>query len=251
MTQLKLLGVRIDDIPLDELLRIMAELSRRKTSSIISNVNVHAMNIASKQKWFRDYLNDSRIVFCDGFGIWIGAFLQGKRIRNRYTPPDWIDKFIKSNDYAFRFFFLGSKEGVAERAAQSLLLRSPHFKVSGCQHGYFNMNRGSIENESVISKINASGADVLLVGFGMPLQEKWILDNHDRLSTKLILPVGALFDFLAGEIQRPPKWMTEHGLEWLGRLIIEPRRLWRRYLIGNPLFIWHVLLERLKLVHYN
>jgi N-acetylglucosaminyldiphosphoundecaprenol N-acetyl-beta-D-mannosaminyltransferase len=251
MTQHKLLGVKIDDISLEELLQRMSGLASRDSASVISNVNVHAMNIAAEQKWFRDYLNKSDLVFCDGFGVWMGAILQGKRIRNRYTPPDWIEEFTKLNKSAFRFFFLGSKEGVAERAAQALLKKNPNFKFSGAQPGFFNKNVESAENQAVIENINAAQTDVLLVGFGMPLQEKWITENRTRLAVKLILPVGALFDFLAGEVRRPPKWMTEHGLEWLGRLMIEPRRLWRRYILGNPIFLWRVLLEKFNLVNFD
>jgi N-acetylglucosaminyldiphosphoundecaprenol N-acetyl-beta-D-mannosaminyltransferase len=88
-----------------------------------------------------------------------------------------------------------------------------------------------------------------VVGFGMPAQEKWILENWNSLNVHIVFPVGAFFDYLAGDVVRAPRWMTDHGLEWLGRLLIEPRRLWKRYVIGNPLFIWRVLLQKLKMIN--
>ena len=116
--------------------------------------------------------------------------------------------------------------------------------IAGAQHGYFDKSPDSVENEAVLQAINATRPDILLVGLGMPLQERWLMENWDRIEAKVALPVGALFDYLAGEFPRAPRWMTDHGLEWLGRLIIEPRRLWRRYLLGNPRFLWQVLKQR-------
>jgi N-acetylglucosaminyldiphosphoundecaprenol N-acetyl-beta-D-mannosaminyltransferase len=100
----------------------------------------------------------------------------------------------------------------------------------------------------VLQAINATSPDILLVGLGMPIQERWLMENWGFVKAKVALPVGALFDYLAGEIPRAPHWMTDHGLEWLGRLIVEPRRLWRRYLLGNPRFLWLVLKQRLGLL---
>jgi N-acetylglucosaminyldiphosphoundecaprenol N-acetyl-beta-D-mannosaminyltransferase len=82
----------------------------------------------------------------------------------------------------------------------------------------------------------------------MPLQEKWIMENFDRLDVKVVMPVGAAFDYVSGNVRRAPHWMTDHGLEWLGRMLIEPKRLWRRYVIGNPLFLWRILLQRIGLL---
>ena len=98
----------------------------------------------------------------------------------------------------------------------------------------------------MLTKKNRYGPDLLIVGFGMPLQERWIEANWPALSTRIALPVGAAIDYLAHETPRAPSWMTNHGLEWLGRLLIEPRRLWRRYLIGNPLFVARVVAQWLR-----
>jgi N-acetylglucosaminyldiphosphoundecaprenol N-acetyl-beta-D-mannosaminyltransferase len=108
-----------------------------------------------------------------------------------------------------------------------------------------------MENREVVARINRAVPDILLVGFGMPLQEKWIAENRAGLDASVIMTVGAAFDYLAGEVRRAPRWATTRGLEWLGRLLVEPHRLWRRYLIGNPLFFWRVFLQKLKLPGRN
>ena len=126
-----------------------------------------------------------------------------------------------------------------------------YFQVIGTHHGYFNKTPGHPQNEAVIKSINAAKPDILLIGFGMPIQEKWIMENYDRLDVKVFMPVGAAFDYVSGNVRRAPRWMTDHGLEWLGRLIIEPRRLWKRYIIGIPLFFYRVLLQKFGLLKFE
>jgi N-acetylglucosaminyldiphosphoundecaprenol N-acetyl-beta-D-mannosaminyltransferase len=142
-------------------------------------------------------------------------------------------------------FFLGTQQPIVEKAARVLKESYPDLKILGVHNGFFDKEPKSLENEEVLSRINSVNPDILVVGFGMPLQEKWIMENLDRLQIKVVIPVGAFFDYLAGETPRAPRWMTDNGLEWLGRLIIEPRRLWKRYVIGNPLFIWRVFIHHI------
>lgn len=142
-------------------------------------------------------------------------------------------------------FFLGSKPGIAEKAAQRLQERHPNLVIAGTHHGYFDKTPGSLENEAIIQQINAARPNILIVAFGMPLQEKWLMENWERIDANIALTGGAVFDYISGELARAPRWMTDNGLEWLGRLLIEPGRLWKRYVIGNPLFLWRILLQRL------
>jgi N-acetylglucosaminyldiphosphoundecaprenol N-acetyl-beta-D-mannosaminyltransferase len=138
---------------------------------------------------------------------------------------------------------------VADKAAANLKARYPDLRIVGTHHGYFDKTQGCAENEAVIEQINTVKPNILIVGFGMPLQERWLMENWDRIDANVALTGGAVFDYVSGELRRAPRWMTENGLEWLGRLIIEPRRLWKRYLIGNPIFLWRVLKQRLRLLH--
>jgi len=247
----KIIGVRIDPIDKQKLNDSITDFVRRNKKTIISNVNIQALNIAYKNKWFRDFLNRSEIVFCDGFGIIVAGKILGFEIPERITYADWLWDLAELCDQNhFSLYFLGGKEQIADRAAQELKQRYPNLVISGTRDGFFNKTQGHPENKAVILAINAVKPDILSVGFGMPMQEKWIMENFDRLDVKVFLPVGAAFDYISGNVRRAPRWMTDHGLEWLGRLIIEPRRLWKRYLIGNPLFFYRILKQKLGLLKF-
>jgi N-acetylglucosaminyldiphosphoundecaprenol N-acetyl-beta-D-mannosaminyltransferase len=210
-------------------------------------VNISAVNLAQDLAWFRDFINRSDIAYCDGFGVKWGARLLGLQTPYRFTPPDWIALLAEEcARQHFSLYLLGAQPSVAEKVAVTLKKQFTDLTIAGTHHGYFDKTPGAGENKAVLEAINAAKPDILLVGFGMPIQERWLMENWDRLEVNVALPVGALFDYLAGEIPRAPHWMTDHGLEWLGRLIVEPRRLWRRYLIGNTRFLWLVLKERCK-----
>jgi N-acetylglucosaminyldiphosphoundecaprenol N-acetyl-beta-D-mannosaminyltransferase len=247
-----ILGVKVDMVSLDDLLGYILHIVQGRKKAIISNVNIHAINIANELEWFRNFINHSHLVFCDGFGVkWAANFLYGKELQ-RFTPPDWFGRLAEEcAKQRISIFFLGTRQNIIERAAAVLNEKYPELKIVGIHHGFFNKDASSSENQEVLDIINRLCPDILVVGFGMPSQEKWILDNWGQLQVHVVIPVGAFFDYLAGEVVRAPHWMTEHGLEWLGRLIIEPHRLWKRYIVGNPLFLWRVLLQKLKIRKYD
>ena len=241
--------IKIDDLDKREIINSIDNRITNNIKSIISYVNIYALNLSYEKKWFRDLLNRLGIIFCDGFGVILASAILGSKISNRNTPPDWIldlSEYCSKNNKTFGL--IGARDGVVQRVSSILIKHSQHLNIVFTQHGYFNKTPGHPENEAVITAINAAKPDILLVGFGMPMQEKWIMENFDRLDVKVFLPVGAAFDYISGNIPRAPRWMTDHGLEWLGRLIIEPRRLWKRYLIGIPLFFWRVLKQRLGIL---
>jgi len=245
--EVNLLGVKIDNISVEEVIAVIENSINISSKIIVSYVNIHALNIAYEKPWFRNFLNESQLVFCDGFGVHLGAKISGQKLNYRFTPPDWIDSLCEvAVQKHFSMYFLGSKPGIAKLAAEKLMERHPGLVIYN-HHGYF--NQAGYENDEVIKKINDSQACIVFVGMGMPMQEKWISDNIDKLSeVNALLPVGAMFDYVANVVPRGPKWMTNHGLEWLARLIIEPKRLWKRYIIGNPKFLYRVLLQRLGLL---
>lgn len=241
----ELLGVRIHDLSPDELISRITQYCLSGDLAVLANVNTHAMNIAYDNTEFRHYLNNASINFCDGVGVQLGARLLGEEIRYRLTPPDWIERLASScvaNDLSL--YFLGAKSGVAERAARNLEDLVPGIEISGTHHGYFDKSKNAAENVRIVDEIDSGKTNVLLVGFGMPQQENWIKENLGNLAINVVIPVGALFDYMAGDIYRAPRIVTDQGFEWLARLFVEPGRLWRRYIIGNPLFIWRVLKQR-------
>jgi len=248
----RILGVPVDALTVAELHTYLHERIASREKAMILNVNALAMNLAYEHTWLQSLFNDAALVFADGFGVVLGGRLLGYRIPERITYADWMWKLAEfAADHMVSFFFLGGKPGVAARAATKLTQKYPSLCITGVLDGYFDKTSGSTANEAVIQQINACRPDILLVGFGMPLQEKWLMENWDRIDARVALTGGAVFDYVAGEVTRAPRWMTDHGLEWLGRLVIEPRRLWKRYLIGNPLFLFRVLRQKLGLLKFD
>jgi N-acetylglucosaminyldiphosphoundecaprenol N-acetyl-beta-D-mannosaminyltransferase len=241
-----LLGIRFNAYEKEQFLQTLAKRLNRNEKTIVLSGNVHAFNLAYEQPWLHDFFNQADLIRLDGAGVRLGARLLGQALPARMTWADFIwDLAAFAAPRGYRLFFLGGRSGVAQAAAARLLARYPSLPIVGVHHGFFNKTAGHPENEAVLNHIAAARPDMLLVGMGMPLQERWLQANQDRLEATVIMTAGALFDYLSGRLQRPPLLFREHGLEWLGRLLIEPRRLWRRYLLGNPLFLWRVIQQRL------
>lgn len=241
-----ILGVGITPLTRSELIGAIVAAAREQRQMTIAYANIHALNLAYELPWFRELLNRSNLVFCDGVGVKLGAHLLGAKLPERFTPPDWLPALAEQCcDANLALYFVGAQPGVAARAASNMQVRYPGLRVVGVDHGHFDHGQGSADTEAVLARIGTSGADILLVGFGMPRQEQWLWQNRERITAPVVLPVGAALDYLAGTVRRGPRWMTDNGLEWLARLVFEPRRLWRRYVYGNPLFFLRVLQQRL------
>jgi N-acetylglucosaminyldiphosphoundecaprenol N-acetyl-beta-D-mannosaminyltransferase len=148
--------------------------------------------------------------------------------------------------HSLSLFLLGASDEVVAAARANLESRYPRLSIVGSHHGYFDKRPDCSENATVVRLINESRPDIVLVGMSVPVQERWLWENWEQLSASVALVVGAVFEMLAGTKRRPPRWMTDHGLEWLGRLLLEPRRLWRRYVLGNPAFVARVFREYLR-----
>jgi N-acetylglucosaminyldiphosphoundecaprenol N-acetyl-beta-D-mannosaminyltransferase len=239
-------GVPVHPIRLQELLLWLSQRLSLQQQTVVMYCNVYAVNIAQRHQTFRAAMKKADIIFCDGYGVRIAATLLQRRVPERFTPPDWIDQLLAlcaQNHY--RIFLLGGKPGVATGAIERLHRRFPEVQMTA-HHGYFACDGN--DNAGVLRAIHTYAPHILLVGMGMPRQEEWIYANQAYLSVPLIMTVGALFDYLAEEVPRGPRWLTDNGFEWLCRLIIEPRRLWRRYLLGNPYFAWLVARQMLHAI---
>ncbi len=237
------LGVKVDNINTSQLLETVLRFASGKSQRKVMYVNADCMLIAQKNDQYRQVLNRADLVYPDGTGVVLGARLLGFRMAGRSTAADFMPDFCGHlARRGLSVFLLGAREGVAKEAARRLLKRLPHLKIAGTHHGYFSKD----ETYEVITAVNNSHADVLLVGFGAPYQELWIHRYCAKLTPKVIWGVGGLFDFLSGRTPRGPKWLLDNGFEWLCRLAVEPRRLWRRYLFGNMIFISLVIRHRLR-----
>ena len=221
-----------------ELNSLISKAVKCKAKWIIANHNLNSLNIYHHNSEMRAFYNKADYIHIDGMAlVLLGKFLGIPCQRtHRVTYADWVWTLMaQAAQQDWRILYLGSKPGVAAKGAKVLKNKYSNLHIETI-HGYFNPSPDSPENQAVLEKINAYQPHVLMVGMGMPRQEQWILENIQYINTNAILPSGACIDYVAGAVKTPPRWMGKVGLEWLYRLITEPRRLWKRYLI-EPWFI--------------
>lgn len=204
-------------------------------------LNAHGSNLAASNKAFQAALK-AFWVFNDGVGVDIAAqILHGRMFPENLIGTDFTVRYLKESQRNWRVYLLGAKPGVAVAAAEALKTAAPRIEVAGIQDGYF-----PAEDAVRIARgIKSSGADLLLVAMGNPLQEIWIERYGAETGCSVMMGVGALFDFLSGDVPRAPHWVRRLRFEWAYRLALEPRRLAGRYLAGNPYFLARVLRARL------
>lgn len=236
-----LMDVRIHRLDRCTLLAWLTAALEHPRFHFVANVNAHALNMAWKRKAFRTALNTADICFVDGYGIIMAAKLCRMRLGMRLTLADWMPSFFGyCAARGIPLFWLGDTDEVGAAFETWIRRHYPDLPFAGRHHGFF--SRESEENDYVLEMINASGAKVLLVGMSMPIQEEWIVANRARLtSVRLALAAGGYARIATGIIPRGPRWMTDHGLEWFYRFLQQPGYTWKRYWLGNPLFLLRVL----------
>ncbi len=245
MDRVNVLGVGIDPLTLEQMLANIFESVAQARRLLITHANVTGLNLAYQQDWLRDFYKRCDLVYCDGMGVMLGARWLGLGIPERYTLADWAWPLAeRAAQQGATLYLLGNPPGVAEQAGEKLRQRYPSLRIAGAQHGFFDKAPGCSENQAVLEKINAAHPDILLVGFGMPLQERWLKENWPGLNAKVAITCGALFEYLSGDLRRGPRWMTQAYLEWLARLLISPRRYARRYLRDLPLFTYRIAKQK-------
>jgi N-acetylglucosaminyldiphosphoundecaprenol N-acetyl-beta-D-mannosaminyltransferase len=239
---------RIFDIPID--LGRPAELMRRITGWVgaggpprrVMYVNAHVLNQSREIPALRSALEQADLVYCDGYGVRLAAKALDVDIPHRMTGADWIWGLAALCETAGQsIYLLGSEPGVTAEAARRLNRWYPRLEITGTHHGFFEI--GSAHDDRVVEDINARRPDIVLAGMGTPKQELWAERNAHRLDTDVVWTVGALFDYVSGRVPRAPGWLADNGLEWIFRFAIEPQRMWRRYLLGNPVFISRVMAQ--------
>lgn len=241
---MSLFGVPMEDMTVDEFLERIEQLIDRPEPALVSPINADQLNHCYERRWLRDFIAGADLIHVDGAGVQLGLRLKGQHLRHKLSTNEIIYDLARRWEHSdYSIYFLGGPEGQAERAAQYLWRRFPKLNIIGWHHGYFPERDAA----SLIEQINALNPSVLFVGFGCPLQEWWIRQHRERIRVPLVWPVGNLTSYL-GNVPTAPLWMKRNGLEWVHRLALEPKRLWRRYLVGNPKFVWRVIKhERLHL----
>lgn len=226
----------------DALDRVFAQANSGPTApgrgQLVCFVNPGCLNTAVRDAAYRTVLHDADLVLPDGIGIKIATRLHRVGLRENVNGTDMFPRLCeRAAQERTPIFLLGAREGVAAAAATAMMALYPNLVIAGTHHGYLDETE---KEDEVITRINSSGARILLVAMGVPQQELWLDRVRDRLSPPVLMGVGGLFDFYSGRIRRAPLWLREIGMEWAWRLAQEPRRMWRRYIIGNPVFLYRV-----------
>ena len=225
------------------------EIIRRIEAGLRSSVmyaNVHVINTAQRVPELRAILRAADVVYCDGDGVRLGARILGEHLPERITGAEFVwdlARALVAHDRSI--YWIGGAPGVAARALERLAAHAPGLRVAGAADGFF--AKTGLESDAAIDRINAAAPDLLVVGMGTPIQEQWVARHRERIAAPVVWCIGAAADFLAGVQVRAPGFMAKHGLEWLYRLAREPRRMFGRYVIGNPLFLARVVRARLGL----
>lgn len=234
-------GVRFHALTFDEAVATIRNLIGGPGSPYVVLANVHTVNLAWEDAEYRAILERAALVLRDGVGVEIGARLRGRPLAYNFVGTDFVPALLASlgRERPLRVFLYGGAPGVAGVAARVLTTRTPELRIVGVEHGYGNP-------DAAAARIAAARADVVVVALGNPLQERWIATHPEALRGAVAIGVGALLDYLSGRVPRAPRWVRTMRAEWLYRLAVEPRRLWRRYLVGNARF-----LLRLMRSHYR
>lgn len=236
-------GVAVANLTQDETVDFIERCIREKRLRRMAVVNAAILLDAEKNADFRAVLQESDLVTADGMAVVWASRLSarfGGRLIERVTGPDTVTALAaRAARFGWRLYLLGAQPGVAERAAHRLRRDFPGLRIVGCHDGYFDRDR----SDAVAEAIRLTGADALLAAMGSPEQELWLHRYGAKTGVAFCLGVGGCFDVLAGARKRAPAWAQRVGLEWLFRFLQEPRRLWRRYLIGNVQFLFFLLRE--------
>lgn len=205
-----------------------------KAMTTICIANAHTLNIACADPQYAKDLAQGDTVINDGFGYRIGSHLRGFHTNYNFNGTDLIPRLFSEVETPLRVFLYGATEDSNAKAAKKVSDSYPNVQIVGRLHGF-------VEEDLALEAINACAPDLLLCALGQPKQERFMVRNRKALHVKVQVGVGGLFDFLSGTKPRAPKFVRDFGFEWLYRLAHEPRRLFRRYVIGNPLFLWRCL----------
>ncbi|MFB3814966.1 MAG: WecB/TagA/CpsF family glycosyltransferase [Terriglobales bacterium] len=241
------LGVNIAAVQVPDVIRCLEEWIAEGRTHFVCVTNVHVVMEAQKDAEFRRLLNAADMCVPDGMPlIWV-ARQRGLRLSRRVAGPDLFLEFLRATaEKGYSHFFYGGAEGIPEKLVQELRREFPGLRVAGAYSPPFRRLTEQ-EDAAVVEMINRAAPDVLWVGLGCPKQERWMFEHRDRLKVPVMLGVGQVFDIYAGTLRRAPRWMCEWGLEWFFRLMSEPRRLWRRYLVYNTQFVLSLFREGLRL----
>ena len=239
--RISLAGVKIDSITRRQAVDILLDFSKRSFRKSAAYVNAHCVNLACDDKEYRIIQNKFDLVYAGGQGVvWASRFL-GIPLPERVNILDFFDDLSKElSAKKVTVYLLGGRPEVVKKAGE--FLKKKGLNIIGCMHGFFNER----EEIRIIKEINELRPNILMVGMGVPKQEKWIFSHLNELQVNLCWAVGGVFRIFSGELKKAPRWISNYGLEWLYLGLQDPRRLFRRYLFGNLIFVFNILRYRFR-----
>ncbi len=237
-----LCGVNVGLFTAEQLIEAITEAGSNRTGTCFDYVNANTINLSRRDPGLSAFLNSEAQTWCDGFGALLGLRVLGNEVSRdqRVTMPDHLETlFAALEARRLRVMIVAQRPQEIAKTLDVIEQRHPDLEVVG-RSGYFDRPR------VVSSEIALVRPDVLFLGMGQPLQERFVSAHGHAFDSGAVVCVGAAFDFVGGSVARGPRWMTDNGLEWLSRLLAEPRRLAARYLVGNVRFLMAVARQRLR-----
>lgn len=251
MPEFRVLGVPVNAVQIPQVIAWMEQcIHERGKARYVAVTGMHGVTESRQDPEFSTMLKEADLVVPDGMPlVWLGRLRGFSHLARRVYGPELMETFCRETGARYRHFFYGGAPGVADHLAQVEQERHG-IRIAGTYCPPFRP-LSEEEDREVIARIHQASPDVVWVGLSTPKQERWMYEHRDKLSVPLMLGVGAAFDLNTGRLKQAPEWMRERGLEWLFRLMAEPKRLWRRYLVQGSRFVWHVLLELAALRVYE
>jgi N-acetylglucosaminyldiphosphoundecaprenol N-acetyl-beta-D-mannosaminyltransferase len=251
MSRVTMFDVHFDNYDFLDLLAYMDEVIRQNNHSYILTCNVDHLIKLRKDAEFQKVYSDAGAIVADGMPIiWASKMLR-KPLKQKVSGSDLFAKLGEAfAERQYKLFFLGSAAGIPEQAVKNLKLVFPNLNIVGCYSPSYGFEKKKDENEQIIQMLIDTQPDIVFVGVGAPKQEKWIYQNYLQYKVPISIGVGATFDFLSGTVKRAPNIMQRTGFEWFWRLVQEPRRLWKRYLVHDAMFavlLWREVVKQFKL----
>ncbi len=243
--KINIFGLYIQNLSYEEIISIVFEKIKIRERFMFHNINANILLTYCKSDTFKNFLNSFSALYSDGVGVFIASkILYGKNgLKNRITGTDLYYEILNlANKNGLKCFFYGGSKEAIKLLPETLRKKYPNINISGA------LSRDTIFKNDDYEKIKNSKADILFVGLGTPYQEEWIAENSKFVDIPVQMAVGSGIEFISGVKKRAPKIFRKIGLEWIYRIYLEPARLWKRYFLGIPIFIFKIIIFKIKLL---
>ncbi len=242
--KINLFGININEFEYDSLLKRIQDSVENNRQIKIAYINFNLLSMASNDTKLKSNLKKFDIIHPDGIGVNFSLkFIYGKQFRfPKMTGTDFYLKILEylNTEWRYGIFLLGGADSLSSKHVNNFQNKYPNIKLAGVK------TRETVTDENLIHDINESKPSVLMIGLGSPAQENFVSEYYEKLNANVIITVGSGIDFMTGLLKRAPVWMQKANLEWVFRMFTEPTRLWKRYLIGIPLFIIRIIVLKFK-----